>query len=230
MQKRTIAGGYHKGRPVLRLPHHYETREKRGHHADSNQLKSTTVLHPSSHEPGTLKTVSSGVVRGLEPLPVKRLEVGVRTCQLAVHLTGNPVGGTRVDFPAGTGTQNLEDMYVVSWQFSADLQDPNTGAFPVGPVMMKIDGSKLPGFVLFGDNVTGYPTRFYPLMVNFNVGGTYTEMPQHVGDTRIAHWRQGNGDITNFTISFHPISDLGARLTFTDCTILFRTHPSNQYS
>lgn len=176
-------------------------------------------------------TVSDGIVRRREPLQIPPLSSYIPPTLLTIYLTSNPLGGTRVDVPDATFTKNLESIKVVSWQFTADLEDPNLSpaALPEGPVLLRLTNDKLSICDTVATNLDHiiYPTRLFPLLWNLTATDAFTEMPANVGNTYYKRFKDGDGHVRHLTIELLSPSFPHVPVSFTAATIVLELQPTS---
>lgn len=187
-----------------------------------------TALFAEDHDnvgEHSLYTVSDGITRRRQPNYIPPLDKSPPSTTLTIFVGENSRAGTRVQLRESALTTRLQCIMVKSWQFTSDLLDTSTGALPVGPVLMKVESdtsTSFSGFETLADNIADVNSSYFPLMFNTLPGASFTEMPRNIPPCNVLkRWKDGNGEIKDFTLKFVSPSDPSQIVTFSNATIIF---------
>lgn len=121
------------------IPHPHGERRSRGIQSKPSGNKGTNaVALRDGGQPHTFRMIDHGTLKEISPLATAFPSDKPTKTRWVAAMTTNPftfggVGG----YPDSGSTEHLQYIKLVDWQFhAATLQDPGTGAFPVGPIVM----------------------------------------------------------------------------------------------
>lgn len=159
-----------------------------------------------------------GILRTVGTLPTPPLAPELPRGHFVMNITTN-ASPTIFNATADSAhSLHLESLWVVNWQVTADIADPDLAAPPVGPLVLEVKGDTIQTFNHVFSNIRGLGNRVY-LPWNRNGADLYTSMNDHSEPILIYRWKHGDGTLKDVRIQLQSVA--GTPLTFTNAFITF---------